>query len=106
DVHGPALSIDTACSSALVAMHLAVESLARRECDLAIVAGASALVHPETLSGAYKIGMVAADGRCKTFDKRADGFAIGEGAGAVVLERANDAVLHGHRVRALAQGSA
>jgi acyl transferase domain-containing protein len=106
DTRGPTVTVDTACSSALVAIHLAFESLARHECDLAVVAAASALVYREVLIGTYQTGMVARDGRCKPFDRRADGFTLGEGAGAVVLERLDDAVAHGRRVRATARGSA
>lgn len=106
DARGPALAVDTACSSALVAMDLAMRSLAQHECDLAIVPAAAAVIHPESLVSAYQIGMLAPDGRGKAFDRKADGFAIGEGAGAVVLERAADAAANGHRIRAIAVGSA
>lgn len=106
DTSGPALTVDTACSTSLVALHLAIESLGRGECELAIVAAASAIVHPETFAAAQDLGMLAPDGRCKTFDRSADGFTVGEGAGAVVLERAADAVAHRHRIRAVARGSA
>lgn len=106
DTRGPALAVDTACSSALVALHLAMRSLEDHECDLAIVPAAAAVVHPESLVSAYQIGMLAADGRAKAFDRRADGFVIGEGAGAVVLERVRDAVANGHRVQAIARGCA
>ena len=106
DARGPALAVDTACSSALVAMDLAMRSLAQHECDLAIVPAAAAVIHPESLVSAYQIGMLAPDGRGKAFDRKADGFVIGEGAGAVVLERATDAAANGHRIRAIAVGSA
>ncbi|HZN13092.1 MAG TPA: SDR family NAD(P)-dependent oxidoreductase [Acidimicrobiales bacterium] len=106
DSTGPALVVDTACSTSLVAIHLARQSLARHECDLAIVAVASALLHPESYLAAYQIGMLAPDGRCKTYDRAADGFAMGEGAGAVVLERLGDARSHGRRIRAATVGSA
>jgi acyl transferase domain-containing protein len=106
DARGPALAVDTACSSALVAMDLAMRSLAQHECDLAIVPAAAAVIHPESLVSAYQIGMLAPDGRGKAFDRKADGFVIGEGAGAVVLERAADAAANGHRIRAIAVGSA
>jgi acyl transferase domain-containing protein/acyl carrier protein len=106
DARGPALSVDTACSTSLVAMHLAMESLLRGECDLAIVAAASAVIHPESFVAAYQIGMLARDGHCRAFDRHADGFSIGEGAGAVLLERAGDATRNRRRIRAVARGSA
>jgi len=106
DARGPALAVDTACSSALVAMHLALRSLEQHDCDLAIVPTAAAVIHPESLVSAYQIGMLAPDGRGKAFDRKADGFVIGEGAGALVLERVADAAANGHRIRAIARGSA
>ena len=106
DARGPALTVDTACSSALVAMHLAMRSLEQHDCDLAIVPAAAAVIHPESLVSAYQIGMLAPDGRGKAFDRKADGFVIGEGAGALVLERVADAAANGHRIRAIALGSA
>jgi acyl transferase domain-containing protein/acyl carrier protein len=106
DASGPALSVDTACSTSLVAVHLAIESLLRGECDLAIVAAASAVIHPESFVAAYQIGMLARDGRCRAFDRRADGFSVGEGAGAVLLERLEDAQRNRRRIRAVARGSA
>jgi polyketide synthase 12 len=106
DARGPALAVDTACSSALVAMHLAMRSLEQHDCDLAIVPAAAAVIHPESLVSAYQIGMLAPDGRSKAFDRKADGFVIGEGAGALVLERVADAAANGRRIRAIALGSA
>lgn len=106
DASGPAMTIDTACSTSLVAFHLARQSLLRQECDLAVVAAASAVIHPESFVAAYQIGMLARDGHCKAFDRRADGFTIGEGAGAVLLERTQDAIDNRRRIRAIAKGSA
>ncbi len=106
DLHGPSLVVDTACSSSLVALHLAVNSIRNGECDRAVVAGVSATVHPDTFLQACKMRMLAADGRCKTFDAAADGFLLGEGCGAVVVERLADARARGHQVLAVVRGSA
>jgi polyketide synthase 12 len=106
DTHGPAITVDTACSTSLVAVHLACQSLRAGECDLAIVATSSALAHPVALTSAYDIGMMARDGRCKTFGRQADGFGIGEGAGAIVLQRLADVDPSSRRVRAVIRGSA
>jgi acyl transferase domain-containing protein/acyl carrier protein len=106
DLCGPAFTVDTACSSSLVAVHLAAESLIRGETDLAIAAAASVNVHPEFQVQACAMSMLAADGRCKTFDAHADGFALGEGGGVVLLERLSDAVRNRRRIHALLRGSA
>jgi len=106
DLHGPSAFVDTACSSALVAVHLAAASLRAGEADLAIVGGVSAILHPDAMRQACKMRMLAADGKCKTFDERADGFLMGEGCGVVVVERWRDAVANGHQVLALLRGSA
>ncbi|QIS03767.1 SDR family NAD(P)-dependent oxidoreductase [Nocardia brasiliensis] len=106
DLRGPSLVVDTACSSSLVALHLAVNSIRNGECDRAVVAGVSAIVHPDTYVQACKMRMLAADGRCKTFDARADGFLLGEGCGAVVVERLSDARARGHQPLAVVRGSA
>ncbi|GAA2266301.1 hypothetical protein GCM10010149_03220 [Nonomuraea roseoviolacea subsp. roseoviolacea] len=106
DLIGPTMTIDTACSSSLIAVHLAMESLRRGECELAIAAGASLTLHPTTYVQACAGLMMSADGRCKTFDERADGYVMGEGGGLVVLEPLSRAVANGRRIRAVLRGSA
>jgi acyl transferase domain-containing protein len=106
DLRGPAITLDTACSSSLIAAHLAVEALRRDECDLAVASGASLLIHPDLFVQACATSMLSADGSCKTFDARADGYVMGEGGGVVVLERLSAAIRNGHRVRAVIRGSA
>jgi acyl transferase domain-containing protein len=105
-LNGPAMAVDTACSSSLVAVHLACRSLRERECDLALAAGVNVLLTPEAFVGLSKWGLLAPDGRCKTFDERADGFARGEGCGVIVLKRLRDALLAEDRVLALIRGTA
>ena len=95
-LQGPALSIDTACSSSLVALHLACQSLRQGESSLALCGGVNVMCSPETTIALSKAHMLAPDGRCKTFDARADGFSRGEGCGVVVLKRLDDA-LRGRR---------
>ncbi len=106
DLHGPSLSIDTACSSSLVAIHLACQSLRYGESDVAIAGGVSLIITPELMVAMSKVGFMAPDGRCKTFDARADGFGRGEGCGIVVLKRLSDAVADGDRILAVIRGSA
>ncbi len=106
DLHGPSLVINTACSSSLVAVHLACQSLRSGECDLALAGGVSLILSPDLGISLSKWGFMAADGRCKTFDARADGFVRGEGCGVVVLRRLADALADGDRVLAVVRGSA
>ena len=105
-LEGPAMAVDTACSSSLVALHQAVASLQRGESDLALAGGVNALLsraNTELMAGA---GMLAPDGRCKTFDAAANGYVRGEGCGMVVLKRLSDAEAAGDRIWAVVRGSA
>ena len=106
DLQGPSLVVDTACSASLVATHLAINSIASGESDLAIAGGVNLIPSPDTSIALSGLQMMAADGRCKTFDSRADGFVRGEGCGAVVLKRLSDAQRDGDEIYALIRGSA
>ncbi len=103
---GPSVAIDTACSSSLVAAHLACQSLRRRESDTAVVGGTQVLLNPGPSIAFSRWGMLAPDGRCKTFDDAADGYVRGEGCGVVVLKRLDDAQRDGDRILAVLRGSA
>ncbi len=103
---GPSLAIDTACSSSLVGMHLACQSLRKEECRMALAGGVNVMLSPEVTVNFCKSRMLAADGRCKTFDHRADGYVRSEGCGIVVLKRLSDAVADGDNILALIRGSA
>jgi acyl transferase domain-containing protein/NAD(P)-dependent dehydrogenase (short-subunit alcohol dehydrogenase family)/acyl carrier protein len=105
DWQGPALAVDTACSSSLMAVHLAVQALRRRECDIALAGGVNLLLSPETSVLLSKGSMLAADGRCKSFDAAADGYVRSEGCGMIVLKRLDDALAGGDRVLAVVRGS-
>jgi acyl transferase domain-containing protein len=105
-LQGPSVSIDTACSASLVAVHLAVQSLRLGECNMALAGGTNVIMVPETTIALSKFHMMAPDGRCKAFDARADGFVRGEGCGVVVLKRLSDALIDGDNVIALIRGSA
>jgi myxalamid-type polyketide synthase MxaE and MxaD len=104
--HGPNVAVDTACSSSLVAVHLAVQSLRAAECRLAIAGGVNVMLTPHFTVAASRMNMLAPDGRCKTFDARADGFVRGEGCGVVVLKRLSDAIADGDPIYAVIRGSA
>jgi acyl transferase domain-containing protein/acyl-CoA synthetase (AMP-forming)/AMP-acid ligase II/acyl carrier protein len=83
---GPSETINTACSSSLVAIHHAVTAIQRGECNMAIAGGINLILSPRVYQASYKAGMLARDGRCKTFDQAADGFVRAEGFGAVLLK--------------------
>jgi acyl transferase domain-containing protein/acyl-CoA synthetase (AMP-forming)/AMP-acid ligase II/acyl carrier protein len=105
DFRGPTITIDTACSSSLVALHLACQSLRNQECHLAFVGGVHLILSPDSMINACKMHMLAVDGHCKTFDTSADGYAIGEGCGGVLLERLADAQANHHPILAVIRGS-
>ncbi|MFV2097452.1 SDR family NAD(P)-dependent oxidoreductase [Micromonospora sp. LOL_014] len=103
---GPSLAVDTACSASLVALHLAVTGLRRRECGIALVGGVNSIHHPRNHIVFTQAGMLSPDGLCKTFDDGADGYSRSEACGMVVLKRLSDARRDGDRVLALVRGSA
>jgi microcystin synthetase protein McyG len=105
-LQGPSVSVDTACSASLVAVHLACQSLRTHECSLALAGGVNVILTPEVTIALSKSHMMAPDGRCKTFDARADGFVRGEGCGIVVLKRLPDALANGDNILAVIRGSA
>ncbi|MEL7409488.1 MAG: type I polyketide synthase [Cyanobacteria bacterium J06558_2] len=106
NLKGPSLSLDTACSSSLVALHYACGSLLSLESNLCLVGGVNLILSPEPTITFSHAGMMAADGRCKTFDASADGYVRGEGCGVVVLKRLSDALKDGDRIRAVIRSSA
>ena len=106
DLRGPSMAIDTACSSSLVAVHQAAEALRRGECALALAGGVSVILHAHVTECLWKGGFLSRDGRCRTFDARADGYVRGEGVGMVVLKPLSRALADGDRVDAVIRGSA
>ena len=103
---GPSLAIDTACSSSLVSVHLACGSLRQGECDVALAGGVNRMITPTASINFSKANMLAADGRCRTFDAAASGFGRAEGGGFVVLKRLSDARAAGDRIHSVILGSA
>jgi acyl transferase domain-containing protein len=103
---GPCVSVDTACSSSLAAVHLACQSLRAGDSDLALAGGVNVILSPEPMVLFSRWGMMAPDGRCKTFDAAADGFVRAEGCGIVALKRLSDALAGGDPILAVIRGSA
>jgi len=102
---GPSEAIDTACSSSLVAIHRAVQSIKSGEVETAIAGGVSLALSPETYVLTSQMGAYSPNGRCKTFDKDADGYVKGEGLGAVLLKRLSRAKADGDHVYAAIKSS-
>lgn len=105
DLRGPNIALDTACSSSLVALHQACQALRRGECSMAIAGGVNIMYRPENPISMCKGGFLAKDGRCKSFDARADGYGRGEGAGIVVLKPLSSALRDHDRIYALIRGT-
>jgi len=103
---GPCVSLDTACSGSLVAVHLACQSLRMRECDMAVAGGITLMIVPDGFIGGSKGKMLSPEGRCKTFDASADGYVRGEGCGIVTLKRLSEALTDDDSILAVIRGSA
>ncbi|MGH3969259.1 MAG: polyketide synthase, partial [Mycobacterium sp.] len=105
-VNGPAVTVDSACSSSLLAVHLACRSLNDGESDLALAGGAFVMLEPRKFAAASAQGMLSPTGRCHAFDVAADGFVCGEASAMVLLKRLPDALRDGDRILAVVRGTA
>ncbi|MBV9107900.1 MAG: type I polyketide synthase, partial [Gemmatimonadetes bacterium] len=105
-LRGPSVNVQTACSTSLVAIHLACQSLLNRECDVALAGGVT--IWPDQVSGyLYQEGGICSpDGHCRSFDASAAGTVGGSGAGVVALKRMTDALRDGDTIHAVVKGSA
>ena len=106
DLNGPSHSVQSACSTSLVAVHVACQSLLNKECDIALAGGVTVNVtHPDGYRH-VEGGIVSSDGHCRAFDARAEGTIFSSGAGVVVLKRLDEALEDGDTVYAVIRGSA
>ncbi|WP_160138416.1 type I polyketide synthase [Chryseobacterium sp. c4a] len=105
NLKGPAIALDTACSSSMVSIHLACQALLNKETDMALAGGVSLYLTPDSYISMCSGGMLAKDGQCKTLDTSADGFVPGEGVGAVVLKRLSDAIRDKDNIHGVIIGS-
>jgi acyl transferase domain-containing protein len=106
DLRGPSVTVQTACSTSLVAIHLACQSLRHEECDMALAGGVSVRV-PQIAGYLHQEGgILSPDGHCRTFDAKAKGTIFGSGVGVVVLKRLPEALADGDFIHAVIKGSA
>ncbi len=103
--HGPSMSVDTVCSSSLIAVHLAVQSIRAGECDVAIAGGVNLSLHPAKYLAYGMMDMHASDGRCNAFGKGGDGYVSSEAVAAIVLKPYAQALADGDNVYAVIKGS-
>lgn len=106
NLHGPSMTIDTGCSASLVCFHQACQSLLSNESDMAIVAGAGLILTPNTMMPMMGLNFLSPDGKCFTFDARANGYGRGEGIAVLILKRLDDAIRHNDPIRCVVRGSA
>ena len=106
DLRGPSYTVDAVCSSSLLALHLAGQSLRSGECNLAFVGGVGLALTPSGILWFDRLGVMSPDGRCRAFDARGDGIVLGEGAVMIAVKRLSDARADGDYIHALVRGSA
>ncbi|KAJ6109586.1 hypothetical protein N7486_001821 [Penicillium sp. IBT 16267x] len=105
DLRGASMTIDTGCSTTLVALHQAVENLRSRGSDMSIVGGANVLLNPDNFKALGTFGFLSPDGKCFAFDERANGYGRGEGVATIVIKRLKDALAAGDPIRAIIRES-
>ncbi|KAM0800892.1 putative polyketide synthase [Usnea florida] len=105
DLRGPSFTLNTACSSSMVALHEACESLRKGESEMSVVGGSNLILSSEMFTYLRHQGFLAPDGKCKTFDISGDGYGRGEGVAALVLKPVDEAVRDGNPIRAVIRGT-
>ena len=104
DFKAPSVTLDTACSSSMVALHLGCQSLRSRECDMSVISGVTMISFPTDIMSMGHHGFLSPEGKCFSFDHRADGYARGEGVGSLVVKRLSDAIRDGNTIRSVIRG--
>lgn len=105
-LNGPAIQLDTICSSSLMTLHLACQSLLNEECDYALSGAANCILSPHGLVALAQMGALSKSARCQAFSKHADGYIRGEGVGVVLLKRLEDAERDGDYIYGVVEGTA
>lgn len=105
DLSGPSVSVDTACSSAMAALHQAVRTLQHGDSRMAIVCGAKLILSPDMFMPSSELGYLSPSGRCHTFDATADGYGRGEGVIALLLKPLKEAIADRDPIRAVIKGT-
>ncbi|KAI0881953.1 putative polyketide synthase [Annulohypoxylon maeteangense] len=106
DFRGASMTLETGCSTTLVALHQAIQTLRNREADMSIVTGANVMLNPDTFKAIGSLGMLSPDGRSYAFDSRANGYGRGEGVAALVIKRLSDALADNDPIRAVIRETA
>ncbi len=106
DFSGPSFAVDSACSSSLTAIHLALDSLYSGMCETAIAGGVSLILDPQHMLELTAVGMLSEGAQCRSFGRNADGFVDAEGVGAVILKPLSQALRDGDNIHAVIKGSA
>ncbi|KAF5549511.1 acyl transferase acyl hydrolase lysophospholipase [Fusarium mexicanum] len=106
DFRGASMTLETGCSTTLVALHQAVHTLRNREADMSVVTGANVMLNPDTFKAIGSLGMLSPDGRSYTFDSRANGYGRGEGVATIIIKRLSDALAANDPIRAVIRETA
>ncbi|THY89629.1 polyketide synthase [Aureobasidium pullulans] len=106
DFRGASMTLETGCSTTLVALHQAVQSLRNREADMSVVTGANVMLNPDTFKVIGSLGMLSPDGRSWAFDSRANGYGRGEGVATIIVKRLSDALAANDPIRAVIRETA
>ena len=106
DFRGASMTLETGCSTTLVALHQGVQTLRNREADMSVITGANVMLNPDVFKAIGSLGMLSPDGKCWSFDTRANGYGRGEGVATVIIKRLSDALADNDPIRAIIRETA